>query len=158
MRVTSPRTESLHYLDSTGQPLNVRGWYRFWVLTFLAVAGWLLLAVIGASRLSGFDAGAREGGAATSLALALVYAVAWVQDVRHRNAERSFWVRRNRQTARRMFVAGVVGTAGALFGVVAATRAGNSYVAGLLVAPGAAALFCLTLAAEVRRKQRSRGE
>jgi hypothetical protein len=156
--VTNLGAESQHYVDASGQPLAVRRWYRFWVLSFLALAGWLVYGVVAASSVGGFDAGAREGGAAASLAVAIVYASAWVQDVRHNREARPFWVQRNHRNAVRMLVVGVLGTVAGLFGVAAAWRAGETYVSGLLVAPVVAAVFCLALGAEVRRRQRSRGE
>src|SRR5947209_5772772 len=124
------------------------------MLSFLSLAGWLLYGVISESHLGDFDAGAREGGAGTSVALALIYASAWVQDVRHSGEDRVFWVQRNHRNAMRMLVVGVVGTFAGLLAVVATLRVNDTYVAGLLVAPGTAAVFCLALGAEVRRKQR----
>jgi hypothetical protein len=149
---------SLHYVDASGRPLDVRQWYRFWVIFLFGLAAWLAYAVASTPGIGGFDAGTCEGGSAASAVLAITYAIAWAQDVRRRRADRRYWVRHNRKTANRMVVLGAIGTTACLLGVPAAVSLGDTYVSGLLLGPGAAAFFCLALGAQVRQNQRRRGE
>lgn len=53
---------------------------------------------------------------------------------------------------------GAIGVFASVVGLAVAMRAGNTYVSGLLVGPGTAALFCLALGAQVRQLQRRRRE
>lgn len=53
---------SLHYVDGQGQPLDVRPWYRYWVLSFGAISAFLVVSIISSPGIAGFDMGAREGG------------------------------------------------------------------------------------------------
>ncbi|HET6815772.1 MAG TPA: hypothetical protein VFH66_00890 [Mycobacteriales bacterium] len=149
---------SLHYVDAARQPLDVRRWYRFWVGAFASIAVWLAYAAAATPRIGGFDAGTRVGGAATSGLLALSFGYAWLNDILHRRESRRYWIRHNRSAAVRMILGGAVGTAGCLVGIVAAMRAADTFVSGLLIAPGTAALFALVLATDARRRQQQRQE
>jgi len=149
---------SSHYVDASGHPLDVRRWYRYWVLFFFGAAAWLTYPLVAHSGIGGLEAGGREGGAAAAVAFALAYAWAWSQDIRHSREDRGFWVRRNRRTAVRGVLVGAIAVVVCAFVVVLAMRAGDTYVSGLAIGPGTAGVLCLALSAQTRLRQRQRGE
>ena len=147
---------SLHYVDGHEQPLNIRPWYRYWVLSFAGISAFLIYSIITTPGIGGFDLGARQGGAGTAALLAACYAFAWFDDVRHSRETRAYWVARNTRSVFRMLVFSPVALLAAIGGIICAMRFGDTYVSGLFIAPGVAALFGLVLSVDARNKQRRR--
>src|SRR3954451_4600609 len=147
---------SLHYVDGQEQPIDVRRWYRYWVLSLGAISAALVFSITRTPGIGGFDMGAREGGAGTAALLAGCYAYAWFDDIRHRREPRAYWVRRNTREVFRLLVFSPVALLAAVAGIACAMKAGDTYVSGLFIAPGTAALFAVVMATDVRKKQRQR--
>jgi hypothetical protein len=143
-------------VDGNEQPLNVRPWYRYWVLSFAGISAFLVYSIISTPGIGGFDLGARQGGVGTSGLLAACYAYAWFDDLRHSRETRAYWVARNRSSVFRLLVFSPVALVAAICGIACAMKVGDTYVSGLFVAPGVAALFVLAISADVRKKQRRR--
>jgi hypothetical protein len=147
---------SLHYVDGKEQPLNVRPWYRYWVLSLAGISAFLVYSIISTPRIGGFDLGARQGGAGTAALLSACYAYAWFDDVHHTRETRPYWAERNTRGLVRMLVFSPVALLAAVAGITCAIKVGDTYASGLFIAPGVAALFTLVLTVDARKKRRRR--
>jgi hypothetical protein len=148
---------SLHYVDGAGQPVNVRGWYRSWVIALAAISlisGYN--AFLSGDRRS-FAVGASEGISVAASCFAAVYLYAWWNDCRRSGQPRQYWARRNVRNARATVWFGGVLLLPVAVVLFTALRSGRGYFAGLSVGPVIAMTSLLALGVEVRQKQRAKG-
>lgn len=145
---------SLHYVDGDGRPLEVRGLYRFWVVSFGVAA--IVCTSSAVASVPGFLRGAWAGAAVTAVLLAAGYGLAWISDRRHSTASREEWADRNTRTAKLM--AAVGSACFVLLGValLGSLHAGHVALAGVLLAPTVGAALLVVLGIDARRRQRRR--
>ena len=142
---------SLHYVGPDGAPIDVRTWYRFWVVSS-AIAAVLLVVGLTANRhLAGFKLGAVEGALVDAVSLGMAQGWAWAMDLRHRHKSRDYWVRRNDRSKRRVALAsGSVATASLLTLVISIAQR-SSHASGVSTALLAGALFVLAALGDAAR-------
>jgi dipeptide/tripeptide permease len=145
---------SLHYVDGDGRPLQVRGLYRFWVVSFWVAAIFCTYAAV--ASVPGFIRGAWAGAAVTAVLLAAGFGLAWISDRRHSTASRQEWADRNTRTANLMAGLGSACFVLLVVALLGSLHAGHVALAGFLLAPAVGAALLAALGIDARRRQQRR--
>jgi hypothetical protein len=148
---------SLHYVDTSGEPVNVRRWYKNWVITFAVISIIAGYNVFADGHRRSFAVGASAGISAVAACLTVAYGYAWWSDCRRELEPRQYWVQRNVRNAKATVrIAGPV-LLGLAVGLISFLDSGREFLAGLSVGPAIATAALLAIGSEVRQKQHAKG-